>query len=40
MSTTAFYGYMKASNDHNHLLINDKTAPIVKKIFEFYELEF
>lgn len=36
MSTTAPYGYMKDPNDHNHLLINDETAPIVKKIFELY----
>lgn len=34
MGTTAPYGYVKDPADHNHLLIDEKVAPIVRKIFE------
>ena len=34
MSTVAPYGYMKDPNDHNHLIVDEKTAPVVRKIFE------
>ncbi len=30
------YGYMKDPNIKNHLIINEETAPIVKRIFELY----
>ena len=36
MTTTAPYGYIKDPNNHNHLLIDEETAPIVKKIYELY----
>ena len=36
MTTTAPYGYLKDPNNHNHLLIDEETAPIVKKIYELY----
>jgi len=34
MGVTAPYGYLKDPKDHNHLIIDEKTAPIVRKIFE------
>jgi len=34
MGTAAPYGYHKDPNDHNHLLIDENTAPIVRKIFD------
>lgn len=34
MGTTAPYGYMKDPADHNHLLIDEKVSPIVRKIFD------
>ena len=34
MGTTAPYGYIKDPADHNHLLIDDKVAPVVKEIFD------
>lgn len=30
------YGYLKDSNDKNHLIPDPETAPVVKKIFEMY----
>lgn len=30
------YGYIKASTNHNHLVIDEVVAPIVKKIFQMY----
>ena len=34
MGTTAPYGYIKDPADHNHLLIDDKVAHVVKEIFD------
>jgi len=34
MGTSAPYGYRKDPNDHNHLLIDENVAPIVRKIFD------
>lgn len=34
LGTTAPYGYKKDPNDHNHLIIDEVVAPIVRKIFE------
>lgn len=34
MGTTAPYGYMKDPADHNHLLIDEKVAPVVREIFD------
>jgi len=34
MATKAPYGYIKDPADNNHLLIDEKTAPIVRKIFD------
>lgn len=34
MGTNAPYGYLKDPNDHNHLIIDENTAPVVRKIFE------
>ena len=33
LATSAPYGYLKDPKDKNHLIIDDKTSPIVKKIF-------
>lgn len=33
MGTTAPYGYRKDPTDHNHLIIDEKVAPIVRMIF-------
>lgn len=30
------YGYLKDPEDKNHLIIDDKTAPVVRNIFEWY----
>lgn len=30
------YGYIKDPNNKNHLIINEETAPIVRRIFEMY----
>lgn len=32
--TSAPYGYLKDPNDHNHLIIDEKAAPVVKQMFE------
>ena len=34
MGTTAPYGYVKDPADHNHLLIDDKVAHVVREIFD------
>ena len=34
MATSAPYGYIKDPADHNHLLIDDKVAHIVREIFD------
>ena len=34
MATSAPYGYRKDPEDRNHLLIDEETAPVVRKIFE------
>ncbi len=34
MGTTAPYGYVKDPADHNHLLIDDKVAHVVRGIFD------
>ena len=34
MATSAPYGYVKDPADHNHLLIDDKVAHVVREIFE------
>lgn len=34
MGTTAPYGYRKDPEDKNHLLIDERVAPVVRKIFE------
>jgi len=34
MGTAPPYGYMKDLADHNHLIIDEQTAPTVRKIFE------
>lgn len=34
MATTAPYGYIKDPNDRNHLLIDERTAPTVRKMFD------
>ncbi len=36
MTTTALYGYLNDPTNHNHLIIDEETAPIVKLIFEMY----
>ena len=36
MATTAPYGYLKDPQNHNHLIIDEETAPIIKEIFEMY----
>lgn len=36
MATTAPYGYLKDPQDHNHLIVDEETAPVVRKIFEMY----
>ena len=30
------YGYVKDPADHNHLLIDDKVAHVVREIFDLY----
>lgn len=30
------FGYKKDTNNKNHLIINEETAPIVRRIFELY----
>ena len=37
MATTAPFGYKKDENDHNHLVIDEVTAPIVELIFSIAE---
>ena len=32
---TAPFGYMKDPNEHGHLIIDEETAPIVRKIFDY-----
>ncbi|MDL2258616.1 recombinase family protein [Eubacteriales bacterium OttesenSCG-928-K08] len=34
MGTSAPYGYIKDPNDNNHLIIDEKAAPVVKMMFE------
>ena len=34
MGTTPPYGYIKDPADHNHLLIDERVAPVVRKMFE------
>ena len=34
MSTSPPYGYLKDPADHNHLIIDEKAAPVVKLIFQ------
>ena len=34
MGTYAPYGYIKDPADHNHLLIDDKVAHVVREIFD------
>ena len=34
VSTSPPYGYLKDPNDHNHLIIDEKTAPVVRMIFQ------
>ena len=36
VSTYAPYGYKKADDNHNMLVINEDTAPIVRRIYELY----
>lgn len=36
MATTAPYGYLKDPQNHNHLMIDEETAPIIREIFEMY----
>lgn len=36
MSTTAPIGYLKDPQNHNHLIIDEEYAPIIKEIFEMY----
>ncbi len=36
MATTAPYGYLKDPQNHNHLIIDEETAPVIKEIFEMY----
>ena len=36
MATTAPYGYLKDPQNHNHLIIDEETAPVIKEIFEIY----
>ncbi|MGN0182453.1 MAG: recombinase family protein, partial [Candidatus Ornithomonoglobus sp.] len=33
MGTKAPYGYLKDPNDHNHLIIDERYAPVVRRIF-------
>lgn len=33
MGTKAPYGYLKDHNDHNHLIIDERYAPVVRRIF-------
>lgn len=37
MATTAPFGYQKDEKDHNHLVINEVTAPVVELIFSIAE---
>ena len=37
MATTAPFGYQKDEKDHNHLVIDEVTAPIVELIFSIAE---
>ena len=37
MATTAPFGYKKDENDHNHLVIDEVTAPVVELIFSIAE---
>lgn len=34
MGSTPPYGYMKDPADHNHLIVDERAAPVVRKIFE------
>jgi DNA invertase Pin-like site-specific DNA recombinase len=36
MATTAPIGYLKDPQNHNHLIIDEEIAPIIKEIFEMY----
>lgn len=36
LSSFAPYGYMKDPTDHHHLIIDDSSSKIIKKIFELY----
>lgn len=36
MTTLTPYGYLKDINDHNHLVVDPETAPIIKLIYEMY----
>jgi len=36
VSTYAPYGYKKAANNHNLLVINEETAPVVRRIYDLY----
>ena len=37
MATTPPFGYRKDENDHNHLVIDEVTAPVVELIFSIAE---
>lgn len=37
MATTAPFGYQKDKKDHNHLVIDEVTAPVVELIFSIAE---
>ncbi len=37
MATTAPFGYQKDEKDHNHLVIDEVTAPVVELIFSIAE---
>lgn len=37
MATTALFGYQKDESDHNHLVIDEVTAPVVELIFSIAE---
>lgn len=36
MTTVAPIGYLKDPNDHNHLIIDEEMAPVIREIFELY----
>jgi len=36
VATYAPYGYMKADDNHNMLVINEETAPVVRRIYDLY----